>query len=538
MTVFDHTELLIVKGVAKALGDTTSDEAGLVSINLLTEQGMSGWALDIEKQWNPLRAVLKGGGVWADSAITPGRTMVGGADTNVIEVMQLVLTGDTLIDLATHIRKIGQMIEDCHQFWWSFNQIEPIFLRWHALGAPGPQFALIHNIEMAIVEPDVWQNPIRDVTLTIERESYWRARASGDNPKVWSFLWNNADYTVSNLNLDTASAAGSDLFGDTAVGNNDTAENNFVEIDGTDIPGDAPALLQICARLDSTATPNDYWIAVKTEPFTYSNVIRPDYVSTLDASAATLGTDAASAADTTCASGNRVNITPGTATDSIRLTFPVEPPAYRGRFALFMRAYQNGGSAGDWLSHIEVQADTGLGTFPVSIELSEVQFSVGATHWPMVYYGQIELPVGSRAPINVQGGGIDRGPYIVQVYARRTTGTSTLRFADLVVMPLDEGFIHAQLGFDTAKGADLVYDNTGYFLHGQPGSYLAPHIVGGTGAIHGTATWEGPDLYLTPGKKNRIYFIRNLVDTTGGVPTATFSVRGNIIPRWRGIRDV
>lgn len=533
----DHRELLIVKGVAAAKGDTASGEVGLQSISLLAEPNQSGWSLNADGGWSPKFTQLKGGGTWADSAVGPGRTLVAGEDANVVETLQLTVTGTTILDLAGHFTRMGRLRQALYDFWTAPNEMDPLYLHWWAKGAPGPQFALIYALDVAEDEPDVWSNPIRDVTITIEREPYWRGLPPGANPKVWNHeqIRKVTTYTAADLNL-YANSVGGDVnhaLAATVTNNDRSPSDNYVELIASKIPGDAPALLQLSIAIPATVSPSTFHVAVREEPFAYSN-ISSTFISTLDASAATLGTDAASAADATVASGNRVNITPGTTADSLRVTFSTSLPAYQGRFAVFLRAYQNGGSAGDWLAHVEVNAATLFTAGIPTLVLPEKQFAVGATQWPMVYMGEIELPVGVPSVVGSLGTGLQQTNFSILVYARRTTGTSTLRFADLVLLPLDNGYAKFTANVDTTKSNDLLIDNTGYLAHGKPGDYAVP-LVSGVGNQAGLIEYAGPSLYLTPGKTNRIYFIR---DDASASPIATFKVRGNIIPRWRGIRDV
>jgi hypothetical protein len=537
----DHQELLIVKGVAAAKGDSSSAEIGLVSINLLADEGEPGWSLDAEDGWSPKRAQLKGGGTWADSAVSPGRTLVAGEDGNVIETLQLTVTGTSILDLGAQLTRMGRMRQAVIDFWTNPREIDPVYLHWYAKAGAGPQFALIYAMDIAELEPDVWQNPIRDVTITIEREPYWRGLPPGANPKVWTHtqIRHVNNYTPDDLTLYTTGPT-SDVnhaVSGTVPNNDRSPNNNYLEITADKIPGDAPALLELACALSTAASPNEYYIGVRSEPFSYNGMSNP-FICTLDASAFSGGTDVATAADATTASGNRVNITPGTASDSPRGSASVYVPSYQGRFAVFLRAYQSGGAAGDWRAHIEVFAAAGILT-DVNVDvLPEVQFEVGATHWPPVYMGEIQIPAGMEAGVSSLGLGLKETQYFITIYARRTTGVSTLRFADMVLMPIDDGFARITANFDTAKSSDVIIDNTGYMAHGKPGDYAVPFPSGGTNVQYGVAEVAGQPLVLQPRKTNRIYFIRTLADVATGAPAPNgFAVRGNLIPRWVGIRS-
>lgn len=536
-----NTQILeLVQGIKITPGNTLdgvnlNNELGISVLSLIQGQNDNGLAL---MDWQPSIVGVKGGGLWADSAVGPGRTLIAAEDGNCIETMQLTCNASTWTLLATRLRTLYRFRDNAQNFWENFRVIDPVYLKWQGVDAPGPQYALIYTMDIAVNYPDIDQHvPSADVTITIEREPYWRALPPGSNPKLWTWEVRHLSFNPNDLNLFANSGADiNHLIKGTVVNNDRNPNNNYLEVAANDVPGDAPALLLLSCGLDATQAVNNYFIAVRTEPFIYDGLPNTPFISTLDASDAVNGTDAADAVDATCASGNRVNITPGTATDSLRLTFTVSLPSYIGRFAIFLRAYQNTGTAGDWLSHIEVGAVSALTTGIPAIILPEQQFEVGATSWPPVYMGEIFLPTDDEESVSINGKGLNTTDYSIFVYARRTTGTSTLRFADMILFPLDEGFIKIISNSDTAKTQDLVFDNTGYLSHGKPGGRAAP-FISNSGKQFGIAEFIGPELYLTPGKINRIYFIRHLVDVADGIPTATFPVRGDIIPRWRGVRD-
>lgn len=563
MAVCNAQILEIVSGIPKyyslhATGVTQSAEVGLSVLSLLQGDNDDGLSLI---DWQMQIAGIKGGGLWADSAVGPGRTLIAAEDTNCIETMQLACRASTWTLLASRLRILARFRDLAQQFWENPRYLDPVYLKMLGVDCPGPQYALIYTMDIAVNYPDVeQQTPYADVTLTIEREPYWRGLSPGLNPKIWTLDIIKQQFYKPGSNLTLYNNQGQNddinhaLIGPTLpsgnVSNNNAGSSanslnpnkNYVEIDATNVPGDAPALVELACQLSLAAQLNDYMIAVRTEPFSYDGMTASKFFrTTFNASnEATLGTDAATAADATTVSGNRVNITPGTATDSLRLTFVLTVPVYQGRFALFLRAYQNLGSAGDWLAHIEVNAaDTFFGVGIPTIVLPEKQFSVGATHWPPVYMGEINLPLGMEAGMGSIGDGLMETSYSLLVYARRTTGTSTLRFADLIVWPLDEGSAYVSTNSDTSsRQCDVIVDNTGYIGHGKPGQYAVPINGVDNGVQYGLSEYRGPDIHLTPGKINRVYFIRTLVDTTAGIPTAGFGIRGNIIPRWRGYRDV
>jgi len=142
MGLLNHQELFLVRGVGPTPGDTVSAEQPLTVVNLLDVE--AGFSLE---NWSPNIPSLKSGGVWADSPITDGRTLIAGVNTNVIETIVVTLTGATIPDYASQFAKLQQVAQDARNFQDTFGQIEPVYIRWWANCAPGPPFALIYYIE-------------------------------------------------------------------------------------------------------------------------------------------------------------------------------------------------------------------------------------------------------------------------------------------------------------------------------------------------------------------------------------------------------
>jgi hypothetical protein len=560
----DFQELMIVKGIAPAIGDTASAEQGLTSINLLVENESPGWSLDPDG-WNPLFSNLKGGGLWADSAISPGRTLVAGVDANVIETMNVTLTGITISDLATRLTAMGRMAQSVVDFWCEESP-EPVFLQWWALGAPGPQFGLISKIELALTEPDVYQNSLRDGTLIIEREPYWRSLAPGTNPKVWSFQSRNEEYTAANLSL--VSGTNEHLIYQQLQNRREwnttqtaVVSQNYIDIPASKIPGDAPALVEIATSIGGTIAATRVLVGRSTKPTTVKKrdgTTRSRFL-TLNAGDGVVGTDTTIAADTgapqsnSLAAGRRSQTAFVTTTMATRLSWlisagaesPIDLTTFRGRYAFFLRCRLSASGT----VNLQLQILGGIGT--TGITLPEMQLTdVGAggtsntTQWHFLYMGQGEIPPDNR---RVAVGSDGKGVYApltnaasnnlnLTIQAERASGTPVFYIADLFMLPIDEPNALYGGGNNSSSLPNMIYDSTGYLGHGLPGDFVQNEDAN-LGAAN-DCEFAGQPITLLPGVDNQLLFHAFNHSTGADDIATTIEVRLNIIPRWRGVRSV
>jgi hypothetical protein len=116
---------------------------------------------------------------------------------------------------------------------------------------------------------------------------------------------------------------------------------------------------------------------------------------------------------------------------------------------------------------------------------------------------------------------------------RRTAGVGVLYIADLIFMPVDEGFIDLQPTVANTF-AWFLYDNTGYVMHAKPDAVAQ---LFGTDNTSTPIEMQGAPIYLTPQVDNHLFFLYRINDDTSNVreDMAAFI---NIVPRWRYIRDV
>jgi len=560
MGLLNHNELLIVEGVGKTPGDTQSVESDPIVIDLLGKTG--GFSL---LDWSPNIPSLKAGGVWADSPISDGRALVAGVNTNVTEVLKIQLTGATCVAFTTQFAALQRLIQDAREYSDTFYQIEPVYLRWWASGAPGPQFALIFNVDMKVTYQDSVQFQA-ELILTIEREFGWRGIAPGHNPKEWTIKSRGGIYLDTKASL---LAATDNLLTDTIenvteFSTSTTFTNkNFIDIPAALIPGDLPALSMIVVTLNENS---DFLsIARSTKPT--SLAVRTGIVSTelqnndfTAAIAFNLGADTTLVNDTggglyTPASVNRrrASVSFATlATDGYRINWgndtanrpSVGVNTLRGRYAAFLRARQDGGAFGNILMHLEYGITTLAATLPATISVSPtVQNGVGnTTDWPVTYMGVVQFPPVNKSVQNADGKGLYATPYDdnefqIRLHASRPIAAGVLYIADLLLIPIDEPSI--LINAATINTHAVIYDTTGYFSRGTTeGNALQTVNSAGVILNNGFVSLSGPDLYLEPQKNNRLYFWNYFANLTSHLISGIGDVYINIVPRWSGIRDI
>lgn len=559
-----HSILQIVKGIARVPGDTLSAEAGLDSIDFLDPLGFS---VDTYEMKIP---ALKSSAVYADSPLVDGRTLISGTLGNVIETIRLTLTAGTMVQMSAMLSKLLRFKQDCNNFWDAFGQIEPVYIKHQVNGEPGPRYALLYDIDIAIDSTLTPGDPQRDLTIVIERETYWRGIAPGDNPKKWNCFVDDVPFnsSVANLRGGTRHTAL-----DAAISNRQEFNTvytfltkNFVDIPAAKLPGDAPPLL--CAAVTPSSGGSglleNLFVAVSTKPT--SMIDREGHTlplyNSLAGAAGELGIDATFVTDATLGiahtpvSANKryVNISFATATDQVRLTWRgnatfahVDPHILRGRYQLFLRAEQNGGALGNIEVRIQIRGNTGYFYISPTI-LPKITV---ATVVQLNSVGVVTLPVSTRGFSGTNGLGVSVADQysavgeagnglVIELFARRITGVGTLRIYDLIMMPIDEGAVYVvPISGVTGGPESIVLDTTGYYTHGSSELYAAGRLAdsGGGNDAEIVAEPRG-NIQLTPGVNNRIYFLGDNPTTIGSDPDDTFAVYLNIVPRWQGLRDV
>lgn len=575
-----HNQLRIVKGIEGAPGDVQTLESGYTTINLLSG-GAEGFALKSDAgAWNPAVAQPKNG-LWYETPFTDGRVMFAGAEQNVTETLSLTLTAPDMVRIGNWMRALNQMQGDCLRFWEDEHaQYDPVFLWWWAAGAPGPQYALIYQMQISVSVPTTLDASIveRDVTITLEREPYWRGIPPGANPVLWTlqrlgeqpglnYTWNDgklqligevSPYAPPQRSLASGNIQNRAEY-ESSTGDILRLSQNHVTIPAASIPGDAPALLEFAVRVDTNASEaalsKRLMVAHRTGSIQFRNKDNDDnlfFCNCLPAiqGAAVAGPTVADVDDTGGCLGlggsnttaRRTEITP-TASLAPALNFvgnQLNSVIQRGRFACFMRCRQDSGSAGEITAALRLVSGTGsvVATPETAVPL---QAGVGnTTRFPLMYLGTLNIPNDRSAPVTLgpESGGTglnndSNSTLSLTLLTRRSSGSAKVYVADIILMPIDEGFIDIQ-PIVANTFAWFLYDNTGYVLHAKPETISQ---LFGTDSDSTPTEMQGAPIYLTPQVDNHLFFLYRINDDTSNVreDMAAFI---NIVPRWRYIRDV
>jgi hypothetical protein len=580
----NHKQLLLVKGIGKTAGDSLSAESDPVVISL-----MSGLITLDSQGWNPEVAQVKNGGIWADSPLNDGRELLAAAVGNVTEKITVLVAATAYLDVMRALSSLNQMANDCRDYWQTEYQIEPVYLTWEAGCGAGPQYALLYNIEVSPEYLDA-PSPTMRVSLSLEREPYWRGIPPGANPNMWSYYVNSAhpqfnkngasllsgtDHlivaTLQNKHEWTPAAAGLQL---TAI------SKNYIDIAASQVPGDAPALVEIGIEPSSTEINIiTSYIGHTTKPFTATG---HDGVTRAQALILNAG-DSNGAGNivktvVTSETGVKSNNSAVNYYNGVRTVTGIDPDwttsamwggttafaavirpdkeIYRGTFAVFARAF-NTSAVSPVVTDMRMRLQIGEGADPSNnmayVFLPEVQVPLLGSNsdFDLTYLGMFTLPLSERSVSSGLGYGrqiqevSSNVMFTLQQRVDVATANRTFTLIDLVLMPIDEGLMSVvQNSIAITTQMSLICDNTGYMTRGE-GRQVAFSFLRNfsdayitTGGIANEARGQG--ITLKPNTAQRLYFINSFF-LSGGTRRGlmdNFTVRMNIVPRWAGIRDV
>jgi len=587
-----HKELKIIKGLGIIPGDVNSAESSPVVVNLL-----SGGINLTSDGWSPEIAQVKNGGVWVESPLSDGRELLAAAAGNVIEKMTVIITDSSYLGMMKALSGLNQMAQDCRDYWQTETQIEPVYLAWWAGCGVGTQYALLSNIE---VSPDYQDgiNPTIIASITLEREPYWRGIPPGANPKQWSyyvnparpqFNVNGASFVSGTDHLIKSIVTNKFEWTPTAYGLQTTplvvtgqSSQNYIDINASQVPGDAPALVEMGITTD-VGVPADIYIGRTSKKLSgrgHDGVTRYNSLILNAGDGNNTGVvtkTAAGAANGVISNGlgfpNYIyGVRTVTGIDAAFVTasqwgsnsgangVKLDRQLFRGTYAVFCRCTNQSAAA-------PVATDMQIRLFVEEFEDNAANQSINSVTLPSVnppisnpafqypglaYMGVLSLPLGNRAVQSPLGYGIQLQEansnlrISVQLKVDVATANRTFAITDLIFMPIDEGMAQVSLSLSTfsASGA-MVIDNTGYYTRGEQKQSAVSYV---TNANSGGVSQEirGQDITLAPKTNQRLYFIADVFHSTAtptalayaSTPSQLITVYLNIVPRWTAIRDV
>lgn len=569
------TEALdIVIGVLKAPGDINSAEQGVDVISLYGDETDSGFVLDPAANWQPVIPSLKGGGAWIESSLEDGRVLASDAIANVIETIPVILTSPSETLFWEHITHLNRFIARARHFWTTDYEIEPVYLHWWAKGAPGPQFALIFDIQVAMTfaHGAVGEQSVASVTLTIEREGAWRMEVPpGAPPSLWAryakrhepgadFDFNDLDLQgVTDSSLTAAIVQNRHEFDAATSYEAKPLSKNWIDIDAKDIPGDAPALLSVGYSYDSNVNARlaDFYVARSTKPRTLrtrQSNDRPQFfilnagdaflsgpVSKLTTADASLGVFSnGSSTQRYYVEGSTAPSNPILIWGDSSALYGLALNSFRGRFAVFARV-QTTATDSVWRLHYSEGS---------ALDFRQLTPDVTKTiaGKQTLYLGDITLPIDKEVHYHSREGyglevndmAVANSEFSLVLEVIINTAVSH-KITDLVLLPYDEWLHYTTVDFtlNTHEVGRTVIDSTGYQMHGKRGTrrtFLNKFGAGGQ-------ELRGPkELTLIPGINNRLYFLFAMNEAAAlpareSQPDGTGTYYVNIVPRCYGVRS-
>lgn len=574
-----HISLELVIGVPRAPGDTYTNEPELDVINLLNA---SGFAVETPDGWVPQLPTVKGGGLWADSALSAGRALIAGELGNVTETMRLTASGaslETYLFLKSRLLQFAQRAKAFHTDW---SEQQPVYLKWQAPGAQITQYAIVYNIDIAYRDDAFEADHLDEIVMTLEREPAWRMGVPpGGNPKLWTFFAQDKS-PGPGFQYDDMSLDGTDsLIAQTVNNRHEWTYNagnpvttpsskNYVDISASQVPGDAPALTCIVCGVNISTS--SYlrrllvWMSSRDLSLVDQDTGLP-MASAYIMNAADMGWTGG--AFTAGLVSNAVFNTAAVPARQYRTMGPAGGPItlgtgrsdtginntwrrqfLRGRLALFVRVRAPDTAAtGDVTLSVAIserQDSTTLGAGDIVLPTVRVPFvTTGTGFYQLLYCGQFTLPLEAKAYPGINGRGVrvrsaDADLKFTFTFANTVAGARTIDFLDAILVPYDEAM--AQMRIDDHFGKEYEYfvlDNTGYLSRGGAADIAVRvgNTVSGINAPQNAIDLRGNAPMLLSRTDQRIYFLNEISESSTYIsrPNTDMNVRVNIVPRCFGV---
>ena len=546
-----HQSLKIVRGLP-AINAVSAEK--ISSLSLMDANGL---ALDPARPWSPRLPSLKNGGTWDDGG-TDGRQLAIANLTNVVETINLKLTASTYALAYQRLASLNRFVGTSRRYSASTYEWQPVYLEWHAQDAPGPQFAMIYNIDVDVEWLDTSAatcgNVSADVILVVEREPTWSSIPPGGNLLYPNTSEVNLTGTINNV-VEWTNGYDTEAF-----------TKNYVTIDN--IPGDAPAKIRL--ELDSQNMKRVYlWRSTKpldTVQFGFnfsSNLASGGYprlsflapdgepsnsTFTTDTTYGVFGRNSAAVPRVVQFDNTQDSIDwpypPTTRTDDNLLDLN----ATRGKFNVYARGYYAGTPDSIQLETTFSQNNVGTRV----LEATTISQNQVAGYPELTFLGVLELPFKTDIYQRDNGTGYSSfareqnptgnadGQFRINMTATGITASNTYSLIDLILVPYDEPLAIIDIdSSDPSQHRKIVYDTSRYDTRGKPGAYASLQSFSGY-AVPDDFVIEvrGQDIELIPGIPNRLQFLIDQADETGSDQSReTMDYDLTIYPRWYGARD-
>lgn len=321
-------------------------------------------------------------------------------------------------------------------------------------------------------------------------------------------------------------------------------KKNYIDIPNTVVNGDLPPHTMLShlgsSGSQGSATPDPSVIskilfgARSVGLGTFTNEIvfdgtDMDTITGLSSWQRTLAAGVTSVADPDAPGGARINVAfstdPTLLVTRAKMTCPDNGvvPAFRGEFQAFLRCQQISGAVGDCSVQLAIRSGEGidLGFTENFVATDEVTLAAADAGIELVDLGIINIP-----STRITSNDSTTNDLAFDVFAKRSTGSSTLRIYSIIIMPVNEsaGAMNAPV-VDTGEAFQSLQAN-GHLE--MDSGVIIPRLARGTKVQDITAVtiqleslegfWElhGRNLILEPSTRYQIYYLSMQYNTAFG----------------------
>ena len=355
-------------------------------------------------------------------------------------------------------------------------------------------------------------NAIGDWVININPPTGWAANAINGITAYWIRLRLNAvtSWTTSPVTSDTQVPY--------------FLKSNWVEIPAAASAGDAPpiGIIRLSAPLGAGTTPcfaatSLILMGARDRGLTkfVSDLNVGNYGNPADW-AVTYGTDSSSAADVNAPRGKQCAVSFATnATSVVRasLTGTGMLAYWYGAFRVLLACQQIGGAANDTRVKLRICVGTSADSDP-KMDTKAVKLQTHDAGYEVVDLGLIKLPFGEIAAADSLAADL-----IFQVMAERLTGTSTMKIASLILLPVDIWYCQLEdPKTNTSLGSSALRGNSILDLDGGVMAWRCTKFIKVGGNLIPAENWlaKGRALNVEPATKTRVYFLMMQFPATWG----------------------
>lgn len=435
--------------------------------------------------------------------------------TMVAETWTVNVKGTSHDSAATIAQNLFKLAREAKQFKSAIWHTSPVYLQQQTTNETSARYSAVWEMR-DIKIPDLFDlpfeanNELEGVEFTVIREHPWRSAAPGT---LGSAITLGTSGGTSGAAIATVSN-----FRDSTV-------DNFLELPAAALGGDSPPTMNFRVWWAGTGAISRVIMGAKSrgiddsnEQFCFSlNTGGGDNPS---AWAMTYGTDASSDADTDAPGDFRATVDFSTDTTSqIRViaTGTSVMGNWQGEYLPMIRVQQIGGSAGDCSVSLRTFV-SGSDTSDPYVDMPEQKTRGADDGMEVLTFPLLRLPP-SRV-YNADSSTLE--DIVFKIYASRSTGTSTLRIYDLMLLPVDEGSVGADdAALDTTNGNGALRANTLLDIDaGVIADRTVKQVVDGSGNIKPVAIWarmNEPIRFENLATKTRVYMLLLGYPTVWGV---------------------